>query len=341
MSPDRILREPIDAPSNWLGRELASSDAWIHRLSPGEVSDLERGLAAAKASGRSLAQLSRADFPLPVLGEAIAGWMRELQRGRGFLNVKGIPVERLSQADAELCYWGIGLHMGSAVSQNAAGDLLGHVRDTGADPSDPSVRLYKTRVELGFHCDGADLVALLCLRQGVAGGETLLVSTTALYNEILRRRPDLIELLYQPFAFDRNDEQAAGEPPFFEIPICRVLNERPCFFYIPWYIRQAQRHPAAPRLTAEQHELLDLIDAIAADPQLHLSMRLEPGEINFLKNDTALHARTEFVDHAAPEYKRHLLRLWLTAHDDLAESDAFLQQGIPKKSGVTSDADAP
>jgi hypothetical protein len=277
MSFDRILREPIDTPSNWRGEELSASDTWIYRLSPTEISDLECGLEVAKASDRSLFELTRADFPLPVLGEAIAGWMLELQRGRGFINVKGIPVERLNQADAELCYWGIGLHMGRAVSQNAAGDLLGHVRDTGADPDDPSVRLYKTRVELGFHSDGADLVALFCLQQSRDGGETLLVSTTALYNEILRRRPDLIELLYQPFAFDRNDEEGEGEPGFFEIPICRVLNERPCFFYIPWYIRQAQRHPTAPRLTAAQHELLDLIDALAADPKLHLSMRLEPG----------------------------------------------------------------
>ena len=74
---------------------------------------------------------------------------------------------------------------------------------------DPSVRLYKTRVELGFHSDGSDIVGLLCQRQGKAGGETLLVSTAAIYSEILRRRPDLVPLLYRPFAWDRHDEQLA------------------------------------------------------------------------------------------------------------------------------------
>jgi hypothetical protein len=39
--------------------------------------------------------------------------MEALQNGRGFINVKGIPV-----------------------SHNAAGDILGHVRETAADPSD-------------------------------------------------------------------------------------------------------------------------------------------------------------------------------------------------------------
>jgi SAM-dependent methyltransferase len=92
-----------------------------------------------------------------------------------------------------------------------------------------------------------------------------------------------------------------------------------------------------PRLAPQQHELLDLIDAIAADPAFHLEMRLEPGEINYLKNNAVLHARTEFVDFDEPERKRHMVRLWLTA--DFADGEAFVQQGIPKKAGVRSDAE--
>ena len=93
-----------------------------------------------------------------------------------------------------------------------------------------------------------------------------------------------------------------------------------------------------PRLTREQTELLDLIDEIAADPAFHVEMRLEPGEINFLKNNAVLHARTQFVDWGEPERKRHLLRLWLTARGEWADGDAFVQQGIPSKQGVTPDA---
>ena len=225
------------------------------------------------------------------------------------------------------------------MSQNAAGDLQGHVRATGADPDDPSVRLYKTRVGLGFHSDGSDLVGLLCLRPGRRGGENLLVSTATLYDELLRRRPDLVPLLYEPFHWDRNEEQAPGEPPFFSLPICRYAGGRLSFFYIPWYIRGAQRHPEVPRLRPEQHELLDLVDAIAADPALHLRMRLEPGELNLLKNNAVLHARTPFEDWEEPARRRHMLRLWLTARGDWSDGDAFVQQGIPKKAGVASDAD--
>jgi hypothetical protein len=334
-----IAREPLATPSTWLGPELLRSDDWVRRLTPGEVIDLENAVAVAKASGKSMTELTRDDFPLPVLAPAIGEWMEALQRGRGFINVKGIPVDGRSEEDIAVIHWGLGLHMGKAVSQNAAGDVLGHVRDTGADPDDTSVRLYKTRVDLGFHSDGSDLVALLCIRQGRSGGENRLVSTTALYNEILRRRSDLVPLLYEPFYWDRNDEQSEGEDPFFQLPICRFHEGHLTFFYIPWYIRKAQRHPQVPRLTPEQIELLDLIDEIAEDPAFHVEMRLEPGEINYLKNNAVLHARTEFLDFDEPERKRHLVRLWLTAHGEWADGDAFVRQGIPVKGGVVSDVD--
>jgi hypothetical protein len=334
-----ICREALKTPATWRGPELQQSTDWVHRLTADEVADLERGLAHARATGKSMTDLTREDFPLPILEPVIRGWLQALQRGRGFLNIKGVPVAGRDDEDAAWLQWGIGLHLGTAVSQNAAGDVLGHVRDTGADPQDTSVRLYKTRVELGFHSDGSDLVGLMCIRPGRSGGENRLVSTTALYNEILRRRPDLVPLLYEPFHWDRNDEQAEGEAPSFALPICRFHEGQLSFFYIPWYIRKAQRHPQVPRLSAQQNDLLDLIDAIAADPSFYIEMLLEPGEINYLKNNAVLHARTEYVDFDEPERKRHLLRLWLTARGEWADGDALVQQGIPKKVGVISDAE--
>ncbi len=334
-----IARQPLQTSATWLGPELLENDAWSRRLTREQIADLENALICAKDSGKSMRDLTREDFPLPVLGREIAEWMQSLQSGRGFINVKGLPVDRYDAEDIGWIHWGLGLHMGKAVSQNAAGDLLGHVRDTGADPNDTSVRLYKTRVELGFHSDGSDLVGLLCIRQGRSGGANRLVSTTALYNEILRRRSDLIPLLYENFYWDRNDEQSEGEDPFFRLPICRYHESKLTFFYIPWYIRKAQRHAQVPRLTQQQTELLDLIDQIAEDPTFYVEMRLEPGEINYLKNNAVLHARTEYEDFDESERKRHLVRLWLTAHDEWADGDAFVQQGIPTKQGVAADAD--
>jgi hypothetical protein len=77
------------------------------------------------------------------------------------------------------------------------------------------------------------------------------------------------------------------------------------------YIESAQRFDEAPRLTSEQIEALDLVDALCRKDGLRYDMELEPGDMQFLNNYVALHSRTEFEDYPEPDRKRHLLRLWL------------------------------
>jgi TfdA family taurine catabolism dioxygenase TauD len=336
MTSSRV--QPVETDSAWIGSEMASRRDWIHELSRAEIDDLDHAIAHARATGKSLGQLTRDDFPLGVLAESADEWLDALDTGRGFVLVRGVPVERYGEEDASLAYWGMGLHLGRAVSQNAAGDLLGHVRDAGLTRRDPTVRLYRTRENLGFHCDGSDIVGLLCLRPAKSGGTSRIASSIAIYNDIVRRRPDLVPLLHEPFPFDRNGEEGPGEPPYFQIPICREADGRLRTFYIGWYIRDSQRHPDAPRLSRAQTELIDLIDEIAGDPAIHLDMDFRPGDIQWLKNSAILHARTEFEDYAEPERKRHLLRLWLTSKRAFADGDAFLQAGVPAQQGRISDA---
>jgi len=332
-----ICTRPLESEAVWTGREMAERRDWVHVLSPEEVADLDRAVARARALGKPLEALTRAEFPLTTLASAAERWLDGLERGAGFLLVRGVPVERYGESDATLAYWGLGLHLGSAVSQNAAGDRLGHVRDFGLE-RDPSVRLYKTRERLGFHTDGADVIGLLCLRPAKAGGTSRIASSAAIYNEILRRSPELVPVLYEPFPFDRNGEERPGEPPFFTLPLCRYAEGWLRTFYIGWYVRDSQRHADAPRLSAAQREVIDLIDEIAADPAVHLDMEFRAGDIQWLKNSVILHARTEYEDFAEPERKRHLLRLWLTSRRAFADSDPRLNAGIARKPGVRSDA---
>jgi hypothetical protein len=329
----------LDLPAAWLGKSLRDTDEWVHRLSAAELADLDRAVARAQASGKPLLAITREEFPLGELAHAVALWSDELAHGRGFVLVRGVPVDRYSEDEAALAYWGLGLYLGSAVSQNSAGDLLGHVRDVGADPDDPDVRLYKTRVALSFHTDGADIIGLLCLKQGRSGGRSLIVSSTTVYNEILRRRPDLVELLYQPWHHDAHGQQLEGRKPYFMLPICAPTPGGLRMFYLDWYIRQARRHPEVPPLTAPQEELLELITELANDPDLHLAMDFEPGDIQLLNNAVALHARTAYEDWPEAERKRHLLRLWLAAPDPAAAPDAR-HAGVAAKPGVADDAAA-
>ena len=129
------------------------------------------------------------------------------------------------------------------------------------------MRLYRTRQRQDFHTDGSDIVGLLCLATAKSGGESRIVSSLGVYNEILRRRPDLLDVLYEPMYWDRNDEQSEGEDPFFALPVFNDVAGATRVFYIGWYIRDAQRHRQVPRLTSDQFEALELIESIANEPE--------------------------------------------------------------------------
>jgi hypothetical protein len=181
-----------------------------------------------------------------------------------------------------------------------------------------------------FHVDGSDVVGLLCLQPAKSGGLSQIVSSVTVYNEVARRRPDLEPLLHERWYFDRYGEERVGERPWFAAPIVSGLPDRFRFVYLRWYIDKAQRHPEVPGLTDAQVELLDLIDELTQDPQLHLDMDFTPGDIQLLANRTILHSRTAYEDHDDPARRRHLLRLWLTLHRNVVAGTGL--GGIPVKS---------
>jgi hypothetical protein len=322
-----IPESPIESPAAWLGVQQQSRSDWIYVLSEAEKTELDLAIQSYRLTRKPLTDIAPSEYPLPKLGPAIENWMHELDDGRGFMLVRGFPVQNYTEDEAAFAYWLIGLQMGKPVPQNRKGEVLGHVRDDGADPNQPGIRLYRTRAKLDFHTDGADIIGLLCLQRAKSGGLSRIASSVSVFNEVMRRRPHLVPLLFEGFYWDREADAGAGEPPYFSFPICRYEGGRLGTLYIGWYIRNAQRFPDVPRLTPGQHELLDLIDAIANEPAFYLDMEFEPGDIQFLKNAVILHARTDYEDWPEPERKRHLLRLWLT-NFSFKDGDAQVRQGI-------------
>ncbi len=324
------LRPPLASPAVWRSGDVADPAKWTWRLSRAERQAIVSAAGRARAAGRTTATLELGDFDLPVLRPGVTAWVEALLRGQGFILLRDFPLEELTPFEIELAYVGLGLQLGTPVGQDADATLLGHVRDEGMARNDPGVRLYRTNKRQDFHTDGSDIVGLLCLAKARSGGESRIASSLGVYNEILHRRPDLLEVLYEPMFWDRNDEQSKGEDPYFSLPVLNDVAGAPRFFYIGWYIRDAQRHPQVPRLTEAQEEAMTLIEGIANDPDYYLEMDFEPGDIQLLANATILHCREEFVDHSEADRRRHLLRLWLTAHDS-ASVDDVLRGGIPKR----------
>jgi len=309
LAPPRPL---VDGPSAWIGAELRRRpEEWIYTLSPAEIDELETAIAAVR--GRDLGSLTRADFPLPRLGPTLDDLRDEVLNGRGFVLIRGLPVEGRPIAASAAAYWGIGMHFGNPRSQNAMGHLLGHVTDLGLATTDPNVRTYQTTERQHFHTDSCDIVGLLCLKTAQSGGLSSITSSMAIYNAMARRRPDLLARLFQPFATDRRGEVPVGEKPYFDIPLYNDYEGHLSAIYSGTYIRSAQRFPEARRLTPEDHEALEMFDDLANDAELRLDMELQPGDMQFLHNHTCLHDRTAFIDWPEPERRRHLLRLWLAA----------------------------
>jgi hypothetical protein len=311
----------------WYGPAMSKSTDWLMPLSAAEIAEVEAVARPLAARNADIAALSARDFPLPTLGPKLkARTEAEVLNGRGFLLLRGLPVERWTMQEAATAYFGLGTHLGSARSQNGKGHVLGHVQDLGLDVSDPNVRIYQTNVRQTYHTDSCDIVALLCLKTAKSGGLSALVSSTTIFNEMRRRRPDLLELLFQPLATDRRGEVPEGQKPYFEIPVFNWHKGYLTAIYQRQYVDSAQRFADAPRLSPRQIEALDLFDSLANDPALHMFMEFKPGDVQLVHNHTMLHDRTGFIDWPEPEKRRHLLRLWLAAPNARPLPEVFAQR---------------
>jgi len=305
------LPPSIGGPSAWIGEEMRGRDDWIVRLTSAQVAEVEAAAAPLVAAETDIAAVREGDFPLPTLTPLIAEWIDELLLGRGFLVIRGLPAHADDIRRAATMYYGIGTHMGSARSQNGKGHLLGHVCDLGLSTTDPSVRIYQTTERQNYHTDSCDVVGLMCLRGAKSGGESALVSSMAIYNEMRETRPDLLAELMQPLATDRRGEITADGRPFYAIPVYNWHEGHLSAIYAPHYIRSAPMLDGVPPLTDAQTEALDLFDALADDPRLNIEFALEPGDLLFVHNHTILHDRTAYEDWGQGRGRRHLLRLWL------------------------------
>ena len=311
-----IVREPLTGAAAWRGVDLRPSD-YIYQLNDIELAELERLRVDLVARETGLGAIDPTSVPLPGLADTIAQWSEQLENGIGFVVIRGLDIEGWSEREAGLVYYALGRQMGVPVKQNAQGHLLGHVRDTGKDIfTDTNARGYQVRIALPFHTDtSTDLLALMCLRTSREGGDSALAPLQTIYNEVLSRRPDLIDTYYQPFNFDCRDEEHPDGGPFYTRVLASMTNGQLSLRHNSGYARSAaRRFDECPPLTEAQEELLSLVDQLAADPGIHVRFRLKQGDIALVNNYAVAHSRSAFEDYDDPDRKRHLLRLWLVLY---------------------------
>jgi hypothetical protein len=307
-----FMPQVLETACEWDAAQVSDPAHWTETLSAAEVEELTAAVAHAQAASDNFLAIGKVDFPLPTLGPRLKAIEKELIDGRGFVRIRGLPRNRWTNDQMSLAYWGIGAHLGKPWPQNAKGHVLGDVTDHGKAPNDPTSRGNEVGlVGLDFHCDGSDLVGLMCLQTGVSGGLSAVCNSVALHNRLVRERPDLAAELYKPQPFDYRGEQAPGKPGWYLMPVFTRHGARLFIRLIRPYILASQRHADAPRLTDKAREALTWMQDMAEGGAYSVMMDFQPGDMQFINNYHVLHGRTSYEDDRAAGKIRHLKRLWL------------------------------
>ena len=303
------LRE-LEPQCEWTAATLGDDYVWP--LDDDDRAELDDALRHAKDAVDDVLDITPETFPLPRLGPRLGQLAEQLVNGRGVALVRGLERERYSADDASAIYFGVGVHLGRPWPQNAKGHLLGDVTDQGRRPDDPTSRGNELGgVGLPFHSDGSDLVGLFCLDGGAEGGRSLVANAVTVHNRLVREEPELAAELYGELPYDYRGEQAPGQRAWYTMPAFSRRQDRLFVRYIGPYIRAARRHADAPQPTPATQEAMMRLEALCAEPEHHVAMRLEPGDMQFVNNYHVLHGREPYQDDPEGGRVRHLKRLWL------------------------------
>lgn len=309
----QMLMEPVCGPAVWKSTEMSQETSWIYRLNASDLTEIETALESVRQRGLGPGEFGREAFPLPTLGERLSGCMDELENGRGFVVIRGVPIQGRDLETVQTIYWGLGQYWGEPVVQNLAGDRIARIEDLGYDVTQPNVKPSQTNAQQNPHSDPADAVALLCIRPAMTGGTSRIASAMTIYNEILANHPEYLECLYRGFHHDlRGDEGKKSGRGVSEqqIPVYCFYQDRLSTVFNVDTIRNAQPKMGVGLPQVELDAIAYIVE-LASRPNIRLDMQFQPGDIQLLNNYTILHCRTAFSDHLAPDKKRLLFRLWL------------------------------
>ncbi len=318
----------------WAAASFRSPAEVIVRLDDADRAEI---IAAVHGRDRELAISDQPTsvFALTSLAPRLALAAAQVRAGRGFVILRGLPVDDMDVEQYSAAVYGIGQHFGFALSQNAQGERITTVIDASAVDATP--RMYRSNLELRPHTDITAMIALASWQKSQSGGASVIVSGVTVHDEIRRRAPHLLEPLYRGYHYHRLGEEGAGESAATEwrVPVFANCNGQLSVRYQRAGIASGQREMNLP-LSALDVEALNLFDEIASAPENRLAFFLERGDMIVINNYTVMHARTRFVNFPEAERRRLLVRLWLddvNFRDVPPEIHFFRGNGVPPQSG--------
>jgi hypothetical protein len=198
------------------------------------------------------------------------------------------------------------------VSQSHKGDYIGEVMDFRNDKDD---RKYHSGGEFIMHRDPtADVVGLLSIRKSKAGGESRIMSAGTFHNALLQDYPHLMETIYAGFPYRRTTPDRGTTDLYtpYRIPVFDFTDsDEFSSHYIPYFSQFYQERDQLPAGHPEVQAQEAINDVLWNRPELYMEYMMEPGDMAFVSNRCALHARTDYEDFEEIERARLLLRVWL------------------------------
>lgn len=307
-----ILNELLPRRTAWRGEDFSGPDDIAVDLTEQQGAALLEVLDRVR--DKPVESIRREECRHPALDRTLADAFHEVQRGRGLLLLRNVPVDG-SLEDVKRIYWALGTHFGKTLSQNVVGHRLALVQEERRPGGVQSASGTKAAQDLFMHTDNADIFTLLCVRQAKSGGETFFSNVLAIHNEMRETRPDLLEPLYRGFRYYRRGEQQPGEDEVtpYHIPVfANVDGELSTQFIIGGIV--AGFEVLGEKASAAELEALQLFMELS--DRFRLTLRFGSGEMIVVNNYMLVHGRSEFVDWEEPAQRRLLMRLWLEADLD-------------------------
>ncbi|KAL4730492.1 hypothetical protein ACLX1H_002528 [Fusarium chlamydosporum] len=261
----------LPVPMAWAGAQFKDESEYIHTLSESDIQEVENALQVFKALGLDGDCVSRDNFPLPTLGSRLGRIRQDIHQGKGFGVVRGLDPQKYSVEDLTVLYLGIQSYIANCHGRQ---DRKGNMLVHIVADSSSKLKAGHHRHStspINFHNEEAGDIVSWLTRSTAVSGGKCIIASAYTVYNVL----------------------AASRPDM--IPLTgNAVHPRPSNL---------------PTVTPRQMEALDSIENIAKATQLEISTRA--GDIHFINNLTILHRREGFVNGAAAQERRHLVRMRL------------------------------
>ena len=320
---------PLTDPAMWLGPQFVSDKSWLHKLTSNDISELKSALSLVKIKTDTSNRPTQLDFPLPNLSKKIHNIVKEVETGRGFAVLRGLPIEQFNRRDIEIVYWGIGTYLGTPISQNSNGELMTEVSDKGSSYSkNINDRGYMSGDKLNPHVDTSDMTVLLCLKTACIGGVSSLASSAAIFNEIYKNHSNFLKFYYRGFHHDLRGEGPTGDLDEVTknlIPVFSIHKGLLSCCYNDKIIYSAHKKIESV-LSTKEIEAIDLIKNIATRSDIKFDFQFQAGDLQFINNYVLLHSRSAYKAGLNKEGQRCLLRMWMNSKNPRPLSPIFAER---------------